>query len=85
MTEMEKWDKQGDQISAVAEFLEYLESHGYVIAEYLDVGTFGDEPIQQLCPTGMGTEKMICRSFGIDPRLLEEERRALLESISKAG
>lgn len=68
-----KLDKVKDRTQACGEFLEWLDDNGYVLARYDDE--------DQLYPVFENTQDLLGRAFGVDPKKLEQEKRAMLESI----
>ena len=61
----------------IGEFIEWLRSEGYRIAEYAD-GGFGDD---YLCEASNTTEELLADYFGIDLAVVERERRVLLDQL----
>lgn len=71
--ENEKVAAVRDQSQAIGEFLEWLD-HGYVIAEF-------DERDGIYVPVRRSPQAWLYQYFDIDPQVVEEERRAMLEAI----
>ena len=60
---------------AIIHFLEWLaEEHGAEIAHYLDES-------DDLFPLGVSKDNLALTYLGIDPKKLEEERRAMLDAL----
>lgn len=62
--------------NTVGDFIEWLAENGYVIAEWGDSGNY-------LEAATIGRDALIALFFEINPRKLEDEKRAMLDSLTK--
>ncbi len=68
-----------DYSQAIGEFLEWLPTKGYVVAEYFREEVSGKV---QLLPAYKTIQDLLAEFFEIDQKKLEEERRHMLEAIN---
>lgn len=69
-----------DGAHRVGEFLDWLESEGYVLARYSD-GDSCPEGCSGLDPDYAAKEKLVAGFFGIDLGRIEAERQSLLDYL----
>ena len=73
-------DKQSQAINegseTIGDFLEWLKSHGYVIAEYKENRFIGVEFLE---PAHKSTERLLAEYFDVDLDECQRERDALIE------
>jgi hypothetical protein len=72
--ECEKLHKISPQSQMIGEFLEYLQSRGYIIAERWK---------EVLVPVHESTNELLAEYFDIDMNKVERERQALLDFIKE--
>lgn len=63
---------------ALANFVDWLEGEGIVLARYEHVEGYRD---RQLVPQTESTERLFERHFGLDGAAMEREKRALLRHL----
>lgn len=79
-------DKQSQIIDSgdtavVQDFLDWLTSRGYVIAEWAETHQTLTEPVETLQPLYSGPEQLMADYFEIDLDKIDAERRSLLDYL----
>jgi len=85
MNQYPELEKQSEIINSgknclLSNFLDWLQENQYLIAEYIP---FDDKRFDnlELLPISISKEQLLAKYFDIDLHKIEDERRALLESI----
>lgn len=75
-------DKLGrilEERSTINEFVEWLSGQG------IQLCSVPESMNHTLMPISESSDSLVMRMFGIDPAVLEKERRAMLESMARAN
>ena len=83
--ECEKQAKIKDKAQVCGEFLEYLRSHGYVLAVWQHRGAPEPGGYDELIPTRESIEHLLAGFFEINLAKVEQECRAMLDEIRAQG
>ena len=75
-TELDRWVQFKDEVTAIFDFFDYLNSEGILLSKYNDT-----DNLTLLSPSELG--KLVCESFGVNPIKLEQERQDLLELVKQ--
>ena len=77
--EHEKLKKVSDQSQVCGEFLDWLQGK-YVLAKYVETGTWAGEPVHDLRHANVPVQDLLAEFFGIDQDKIEAEKRAMIEA-----
>lgn len=75
-SEIDKWAENIDDRRVVADFLEWMDSNGYVVAEQF--GLFGNVRL-----IAHSHHALLDEFYEVDNEQLEKERRAVIEEAKK--
>ncbi len=81
MREVEKLVAAQDESRAISSFIDWLEENGYAICTLQKTGFHGGDFDEIWMPKRNSHEEMLADYFEIDLNKVEEERRAMLESL----
>jgi hypothetical protein len=79
--ELDKMLRVKDESQAIGEFIEWLGANGMWIGEYVDLGYREPRGV----PVSKTINGLLADFYGIDMQKIEQERRAILAEIAKAG
>ena len=79
--EHEKLDAVKDRSQVIGEFLDHMGELGWHLAEYV---TFKGYDEDQLVPVRQSIIQVLAKYFNVDLDRLEDEKRAMLESLRSA-
>ncbi len=88
--ECDKMNERTDEWNAIYPFMEWLQekkiwlAHTITKREYYGKD-YEDEPMETMVPISQSLEKLLYEYFDVNPVVLEQERRELLESLKEAS
>lgn len=80
--EHDKMAKVREQSQACGEFLEWLGEQGYQVGEFVLFDGYSEE---QFVPIYRPMDELLAGFFGIDLKLIEQEKQAMLRSFQEAN
>ena len=73
-----------DEQSTLSEFLEWLRTQNIVLCKLEENGKYnGYGPVEEYFPIRESDQNLVHRHLGLDPLVLERERREMLNALTK--